>query len=170
VQNKLEAFLPHVLKWIDQLLESSASNAKFVSSYGFLNLPRFFDKSLLDTARVVISERLPIPPLTSLGLEEFSEFEKMQFDGITYKDVYFVKPNCAYVEALHFHELVHVLQWRILGPEAFLLSYGQSLVNVGYFHTPFELMANKHAALFRSGITPYDVAGQVHSELIRLST
>jgi hypothetical protein len=60
-----------------------------------------------------------------MGLERFSDFERMDAEGITYLDTYFVLAERAADESLHFHELVHVVQWRILGPEKFLRVRGR---------------------------------------------
>ena len=64
----------------------------------------------------------------------------MDSDGITYRDTYFVKREHAADESLHFHELVHVLQWQALGPEHFILSYALGLAG-GYLANPFEEIA-----------------------------
>ena len=44
-------------------------------------------------------------------------------------------------EAIHFHELIHVIQWRLLGPEDFLKSYANGLDEFGYENSPLEKMA-----------------------------
>ncbi len=47
--------------------------------------------------------------------------------GITYLDTLSVKRELAEQEPLHFHELIHVVQWRLLGPERFLAAYADGL-------------------------------------------
>jgi len=37
--------------------------------------------------------------------------------GITYLDTFFSREEGRGNESLHFHELVHVLQWQLLGPK-----------------------------------------------------
>jgi len=71
----------------------------------------------------VAVDRIPLPPLSSIGLRHFKEFERGDFDGITYLDSYFSKRRAADAESLHFHELIHVVQWRLLGAEFFLAMY-----------------------------------------------
>ena len=44
-------------------------------------------------------------------------------------------------ESLHFHELVHVIQWRLLGSEKFLALYADGLERFGYRKSPLEVMA-----------------------------
>jgi hypothetical protein len=55
-----------------------------------------------------------------MGLARFAAFEQGNFDGITYLDTYFLRTHAEWNEALHFHELIHVIQWRFLGPDRFL--------------------------------------------------
>jgi hypothetical protein len=39
-------------------------------------------------------------------------------------------------ELLDFYELIHVIQWRLLGPEAFLATYAAGLETFGYRNSP----------------------------------
>ena len=51
-------------------------------------------------------------------------------------------------EALHFHELIHVIQWQSLGPERFLKTYAEGLERFGYENSPLEKMAYEAEDLF----------------------
>ncbi len=51
--------------------------------------------------------------------------------GITYKDTYFIN-HLHQTESLHFHELVHVVQWDWLWVDDFLLAYGAGLMQFSY--------------------------------------
>jgi len=44
-----------------------------------------------------------MPPLSAMGLNQFSDFELMDANGITYLDTYFVRADHAHIESLHFH-------------------------------------------------------------------
>ena len=76
-----------------------------------------------------------------MGLQRFREFEHGDYDGITYLDTIFVKGSQANDEELYFHELIHVLQWGLLGPERFLALYADGLESFGYRDSPLEKMA-----------------------------
>ena len=102
-----------------------------MASFRFRRLPRYFSPELLNTASVVITHPLPVPPLTAMGLTEFAAFERQPMGGITYLDTYFLLPGGANDESLHFHELVHVIQWRVLGLENFLSLYAAGLAERG---------------------------------------
>jgi len=67
-----------------------------------------------------------------MGLGRFADFERGNFDGITYVNTIFLKPVQSNNENMYFHELVHVIQWRLLGPDRFLLSYANGLECFGY--------------------------------------
>jgi hypothetical protein len=86
-----------------------------VASFKFPRLQRYFSEELLSTASVVPIDRLPVPPLSALGLREFADFETQPMGGITYLDTYFLQRVAAATdESLHFHELIHVVQWQVL--------------------------------------------------------
>ena len=76
-----------------------------------------------------------------MGLVRFADFERGNFDAITYVDTIFLKPTRSNNENTHFHELVHVIQWRLLGPDRFLLTYANGLECFGYRQSPLEAMA-----------------------------
>jgi hypothetical protein len=102
----------------------------------------------LASAKVVLVDKLPIPPLSSWGLTRFGDFERGNFGGITYLNTFFIVRDEQRNEAIHFHELIHVVQWRILGPEQFLRSYADGLERVGYKDSPLEVMAYDAEAAF----------------------
>jgi len=56
----------------------------------------------------------------------------MDAAGITYLDTHFVRADQSRVESPHFHELIHAIQWRSLGPERFLALYADGLERFGY--------------------------------------
>ena len=89
----------------------------------------------------------------------------MDARGITYLNTYFVRANQAGDESLHFHELVHVIQWRILGPEKFLAAYADGLERFGYRGSPLEVMAYDLQARFDARETAFEVAVEVEARL-----
>lgn len=98
---------------------------------GFQRLPKFYSAELLAGTKVVVVPRIQVPPLRSMGLPEFAAFETSPMDGITYLDTYFLRAGVEKNEAMHFHELVHVVQWRAVTAERFLLSTPLVLCNMG---------------------------------------
>ena len=144
--------LPAVERWIDGLLERHRDAARPVASLPFERLARCYEPETLRRAFVVLVDRVPTPPLTSLGLPGFAAFEHMDANGITYRDMFFVERALAHDEALHFHELVHVVQWRVLGARDFLLAYAAGLATPdGYAGNPLEVIAYGLQEQFEQG-------------------
>jgi hypothetical protein len=167
--NRYVEFLPVIAKWIQETLGTSAGMARSVESFHFPRLPHYFSEQLLRTTNAVITDRLPVPPLTALGLPEFAAFETHPMSGITYLDTYFLLPDGALDESLHFHELIHVIQWQVLGPKDFLLLYAAGLAEHGYSDSPLERMAYDHQRRFDSGEPLYPVETEVRAATLALS-
>jgi hypothetical protein len=159
--------LPPVRDWIERTLAAHRAEARPVASYRFQRLPRFYSPIFLETAFVVIVPRLPVVPLKSLGLPELEAFEKAEHAAITYRNTYFMLEAGSLDESLHFHELVHVIQWQQLGVDGFLTAYATGLVQNGYRDNPLEVMAYDLQAHFDQGGQPMDVKSSVRSRLAR---
>jgi len=122
----------------------------------------------LNSASVVITDNLPRPPLSASGLSEFVSFEKQPMGGITYFGTYFLERGAAGDESLHFHELVHVIQWQVLGPKDFLLLYAAGLAERGYLECPLEAMAYAHQQRFAASEPTYSVETEVRRQTLAL--
>ena len=145
---EFQKYYPRLLGWIDVTLKTHEANARTVVSRGFPRLPLYFSADTLTSAKVVLVDQLPIPPLSSWGLTRFADFEHGNFSGVTYLNTLFIKQDDVSNEAIHFHELIHVIQWRILGPEQFLSLYSDGLERIGYRDSPLEKMAYDAEAAF----------------------
>jgi len=139
-----------------------------ISSLGFPRLSRYFSEDLLSSTKVVLVERVPMPPLSSMALGRFAEFENGDYNGVTYLDTFFVKRNSASAERLYFHELIHVVQWRLLGPEAFLALYADGLERFGYRQSPLEVMAYDAEESFVQSDQSFDAENLVVEQLRRM--
>ncbi len=155
--------LPAVREWIDSILEEHKHEIVVVSSLGFRGLPQHFPQQLLDRAKVISVPSVPFPPLMKLGLPELSHMERMPLGGITYKDTFFVQESQR-SESLHFHELVHVVQWERLGVDNFLLAYGVGLLQFEYEDSPLERMAYVLQQSFERGAVPPNLVGLIHNQ------
>jgi len=158
-------FYPPLLDWIRNTLAASAHVVQTVASRGFSRLPLYFTEETLASTKVVLADPLPMPPLSSMGLAHFADFARGNFDGITYIDTFFLKPAQSRNENTHFHELVHVIQWRLLGPERFLFSYANGLECFGYRQSPLEAMAYDAETAFASSTTIFNVEKMVEEKL-----
>jgi hypothetical protein len=162
---EFQKVFPFVRDWIVQTLATHAPRAKSVAAFDFHRLRSYFNSELLARAKVVSVDKCPMPPLSAIGLSQFADFESMNASGITYLDTYFVLRHEAERESLHFHELVHVIQWQLLGAERFLALYADGLEQHGYRNSPLEVMAYAHESRFNSNEPPYSVEAAVQQQL-----
>lgn len=159
IVRRFKSSLPMLREWIDLFVQDHSSQARAISSLGFKRLPDFFHQELLEQTKVVTVERLPFPPLSRFGIPEFAELEKAvlaqaRFAGVTFQDTVFIQVSSQTSESLHFHELVHVVQWNRLGADNFLMAYGIGLMQFGYEASPLEQMAYSLQAQFDKGTLP----------------
>jgi hypothetical protein len=164
-QNEFDEKYPLILGWIQNTLAEYSDQARPVASLGFKRLPLYFWPDLLAKAKVVYVPKVPAPPLISIGLSQFSDFENMNAGGITYLDTFFSRDEMCGDEAHHFHELVHVIQWQLLGPRLFIGAYADGLERIGYRASPLEVMAYTLEGIFSNSHTPFDVAKVVSEQL-----
>ncbi len=169
----MEAFKPIVpvaKEWIETILATYAHQAIPVTSFGFSRLPQYYPAEFLQNTKVVLLPHVPVPPLSKWGLhgQVFLDFEKSDPFGITYKDTYFLRESEFKKESLHFHELVHVIQWGHLGADRFLLNYAVGLDQYGYEDSPLEAMAFGLETVFKQNKTVFQVEPVVCQKLNQL--
>jgi len=162
---EFQAFYPQVVGWIHRILEAHKKNAKSVASVGFARLPLYFSHELLRHAKLVAVDRPPMAPLSALGLTQFVSFERGDYDGVVYFDTLFLKRGRVADESLYFHELIHLVQWRLLGPERFLAAYADGLETFGYRNSPLEAMAYDAEAAFAQSTQIFDAEKLVAEKL-----
>jgi len=69
---------------------------------------------------------------------------------------------------VYFHELIHVVQWRLLGPEKFLALYAVGLETQGYRNSPLEVMAYNAEELFVQSGPVFDAESLVAQQLSQM--
>jgi hypothetical protein len=147
----LRRTLPGVWEWIDHYVEAHAHSAVPVAELGFSRLSQYFDQNRLSNSKAVKVDRVQVPPLSKMGMPYFADFEETPFTGITYMDTFFLAPPAHDSESTHFHELIHVVQWDVLGPDSFLMVYAIGLLAHGYKNSPLERMAYELQRAFEDG-------------------
>jgi hypothetical protein len=167
-KEEVENAYPMIWGWIQQTLAKHASQARTVASLGFKRLPQYFSPEVLALAKVVYVHRVPAPPLSAIGLDQFAGFENMEAAGITYLDTFISRAEMRDDEAHHFHELIHVLQWQALGPKSFVAAYADGLERIGYRACPLEVMAYTLESVFKTTTNPFDVAEVVRAQVAEL--
>lgn len=162
---RLQQKLPEIKAWVERTVAAHRPSSQPVASLKFPRLNHFFANETLARARVVTLPRVPMPPLISMGLPEFADFEQMNAEGITYLDIFFVQNDFARNESLHFHELVHIIQWRLLGPERFLMAYALGHLSGGYDQNPLEQAAYQLQARFDRNEPAFDTETLIRRHL-----
>jgi hypothetical protein len=137
---RLQGAIPRVERWIDDLHTSHRGESVRTSDLKFRRLAAHFPASLLTSTSVALVPKVPFPPVSEYGLREFEAMANMPMAGITFRNMYFVQPSSS-SESVHFHELVHVVQWARLGVRDFLLTYALGIVLHGYAESPLEAIA-----------------------------
>ncbi len=164
---KFKEKLPFIRKWVDDTVAQYQNEARTTNSYSFHNLSQYFSEETLSSAKIVEMDKVPVPPLSSLGISELVNFEKdpKEYDGITLLNTCFLRKVAAERPELHFHELVHIVQWQILGVDTFLMVYGIGLLKFGYWNSPLEVMARKYTDLFQENEPVFSVPTLVRYEV-----
>jgi hypothetical protein len=144
--------IPFINKWIDSYLAETLNNRIRVTDLGFKNLNNHFSQEILEASYAVKVPEVTTPPLADFGLPEFDLFNQGNTAGITYKNTYFIIDGAWDQEHIHFHELVHVEQWRKYGDLGFIEKYARELLIYGYRDCPLEVEAYGKEAEFVSKI------------------
>jgi hypothetical protein len=167
--NLFKDILPLVTDWIDAYIQSHQQKAAPVTSFDFKRLGDYFSVALLSRSRVVLVDRVTLPPLSDMGLSFFSPFEHTPYSGITYKNTFFLAPDAHFRESTWFHEMVHVLQWDELGPELFLVTYAIGLLEKGYRDSPLEAMAYDLQSMFDENKKIVDIESRIRNKTRKIA-
>ncbi len=161
--------IPFIRSWIERTVADHAQAARPVSAIieaqGFHRLPGYFDADFLRRIRCAAVERVPVPAVASMGLGFLVRIEPRRWAGITLGETYFVDRRHEQVESLHFHELIHAVQWQCLGFDPFIRAYAAGLLRHGYARSPLEVMARAHQRRFETDPAPYPADVLVREEL-----
>ncbi|MBR9867268.1 MAG: hypothetical protein GYB20_07030 [Oceanospirillales bacterium] len=151
-------------EWIDSTNTKYQSQRKSCSVF---NSPfsGFYPERFLDDSYFVVVDNIPKPDFPELREVGLGDFIDMKVNGVTYKNTYYVDKDCADDMRLHFHELVHVVQWRLLGVRGFINRYVSEIQSHGYDEAPLELMAYSLDRHYYQGGKPIDVPSYVQSKM-----
>jgi len=132
--------LDKIEKWIDQT--NSYHKGQRISCGRFVeDFKGYYSESFLKQTYFVVLDDIPKIDLPELRVLGFGDFIDMPANGITYKNTYYITPSGINNLRLHFHELVHVVQWQILGAENFITRYMTEIKEFGYNEAPLEIVA-----------------------------
>lgn len=176
VHVEFDHLLPYLveqaLQWLWEQRDLHMVNARPLSDHERLLLQDYYDSSILDRVRLATAERISNPTfygeLTESG---YPVLDLSGSAGITFIDCVVIRrvfhqDPPAWISIL-FHELVHVVQFGILGPRKHVESYLRGWAQNGYqYHRiPFEMQAHKLEARFDRHEPPFSVREVVEQEL-----
>ena len=146
----------------------SSQNRRYLSGSRKLNeeekeiMLRYFDEKTLDKTRLntvpIIENPTFYPSLQEFGVTNLINFNNMA--GITFGEcIIFQKDLEDLNHSVLFHELVHVVQYEILGIRKFAEKYVQGWINNGldYYQIPLEVQAYGLQAEYDKGANPFSV-------------
>jgi hypothetical protein len=133
----------------------------------------YFDESLLRTVRISRVPSISNPDFYSFLLEQSIAIPLIfsQMAAVTLVDTILVSerepPTASEEMPLLFHELVHVVQYDLLGLEEFVTQYVRGWASNGfqYSRIPLERWAYELDARFRIGAPAFSVAAEITRQL-----
>lgn len=153
-----------VEKWIDKTNYEFSSERRSCSEFSE-QFAGFYTPEFLERAFYVVVEDIPEPDSIALESIGLTGIVDEHTEGITYGDTYYIKPKLEHELRLHFHELVHVVQWKELTKPVFIDRYARDLKSLGYDDAPLEKMAYFLQACFENDGPAIDVEQYVKANL-----
>lgn len=132
-------------------------------------LSDYFPRADLDRTRLVECDPLPIaaPPFRRTARFLGLYFPELPFVGAITLD-HIIASREPLVPGVLFHELVHVVQFRLLGVDTFARLYVRGLLRGGsYEGIPLERCALELEHRFEIRCSPFDVEAEVRSWIKR---
>ena len=131
---------------------------------------KYFSTDVLDRVRILIAHPLPIPdpPFASVMRRFGFDFPSPSLtEAITFEDV--IACRAGMNASLLFHELVHVVQYRVLGVREFARQYISGFLDTrSYSEIPLERIAFELQSRFETDAQQFDVELQVRRSLRRI--
>lgn len=152
-------------KWIVYTLAEHEAQMEPVAEAHFERLKGYYPNTLLQRVQRVIVDRCPVPPLAITGIPQLAEIETWDIKGIPWKNTIFIRRDLANWDAVHFHELLHIIQWECMGTERYLAAWAIGTITRRYRDNPLEETAFRHQSRFETEEKPYDVVREVTAEV-----
>jgi len=166
-QEQFRNLVSDVQKWIVNTLAEHKAQMEPVEAAQFERLKRYYPNTLLQRVQRVIVDRCPVPPLAISEISQLAEIETWDIKGIPWGNTIFIRRDMADWDAIHFHELLHTIQWDHLGTERYLTAWAIGTITRGYRDNPLEETAFRHQSRFETEEKPYDVVREVTAEIVQ---
>lgn len=130
--------------WIREQRDLHRPLAQPLPDAGKATLVPFFPAEALDRARWRAVPAIENPPFLAEAAAFGVTLDFSHMDGITFGDTFLVREAAlaGNANALVFHELVHIMQYGVLGVDEFISQYVTGYLSSGEYYTiPLELVA-----------------------------
>jgi hypothetical protein len=157
----LDYFVVEGEKWILEQRRLHHPTAKLLHSNQRDAFDPFFGTTILDSVRFATVEQIPNPGfynnLQAIGQPIPMDFRQMH--GITFVDTVLLSRRfqSSWSPGLYFHELVHVVQYSILGSAPFMQRYVRGWAENGYQYGSIPLEKDAYELQTRYERSPSQV-------------
>ena len=159
------AALPGIVGSMEPLVERQWTETKSPKALANSGFERFFASSFLEESRYCVVDVCPGLDFTVAGIRPMDLPGGRKISGISYGNSYFVSSEEQQNLGIHFHELVHGVQAKLLGLSNYMIAYAAELVREGYRNNFFERMAYEMHRSYLYKDEPFDVSKEVLKQL-----
>ena len=170
----LHFMITNGISWVSSQRESHRPNARALTPEETASMKAFFSPEVLDEARLHFVPMIENPDFFEEFLKAGQEIplDFREMSGITFGDTILISemrdPAKGRWLPLLFHELVHVVQYKILGIEEFMRHYvlGWAQNGFEYLRIPLEIQAYTLQSHYEiAPEVPVDVEDRVRQDL-----
>jgi hypothetical protein len=143
-KDAVDYFVALACAWIREQRALHHLLAQPLPDAGKVTLAPFFPQAALDRARWRAVPAIENPPFLAEAAPFGVTLDFSRMDGITFDDTFLVREAAlaGNADALVFHELVHIVQYGLLGIDEFISQYVAGYLSSGEYYTiPLELVA-----------------------------
>ncbi|SEF86376.1 hypothetical protein [Vibrio hangzhouensis] len=155
-------------RWIDETIQKYEWQSLPCSEFEQV-FAGYYSPEYLAQCRYVVTEKIPKPDIEGLRGLGLGDFLDMDCGAITYKNMYFIKPQHQSDLEIHIHELMHTIQWQLLGGVGFLERYVREINEFGYDRAPLENMAYDLGRHFNKDRLPIPVLEHVRLKIAAIA-
>ena len=161
-REEFSGLIEDAVQWIEAQREAHRQGARPLTESEKTDLGRFFDAETLGRARVKVVQTVE-PPEFASGLPARAQTDLLmtfsRLVGITFQDTIVVSktqmPLRSQLLPLLFHELVHVVQYEVLGIHAFIERYILGWVDNGFSYHSIPLERDAYELQEQYEVNPH---------------
>lgn len=147
--------------WITSAIDDSPVKPNSCMALKML-LGGYISTDFLAKCVYFVVDELPFPH----ELLTVKDYQDMQLHrAVAFGRHYFIRPQYVNVPAVHLHQLVHCLQWEIMG-QWYISEFVKQLQTFGYKNAPMEQTAQFIEDNYSSKGAPIDVMQLVYRSIV----